>query len=1122
MKALDLDKAMQEIGCRVAVFRSHAFYSETLNPLHMEKTFTNSLRRARFFWYIMMLATTAVHAQGQRQISGTVHDNEGGALVGVNITLKGTTQGTITDAAGNFALSIPEGDVTLTFSYIGYTTQDVVVGNLTHLAVDMQPDVKQLQDVVVIGYGEQDRRALTSSVGSVRHENIENLKVPTFENLLKGQVAGVQLSNVTGQPGAGVYIRVRGTGSINAQNSPLYVVDGYPIEPLPYNNQVTLLSFINPSDIESMTVLKDASASAIYGSRGSNGVVIVTTKSGKKGQTQVEVNSYYGFQRMPKRGRFNVMNAEQWATFRIDALEDDMRRFNVLGANDHLSGINDPRIQDYATASGGTVGGITNTYGNYFGVTGPGTRWVDYIYHENAPTQQYNVTVRSGTAKSRLMASMDYYSIDGIIRGSDYQRGSLRVNADVDVTDKLSLGLRINPTYNVRNLGGSIEGFPDGNVYANALAASPITPAFQPDGTPTFTLGVSPENFFYSNPMNLLKYNVNKRADFTALANAFLSYKIIDGLTFKTSGGTHLDYSRTRNVYPYALIGYPVGVFNPSINNNIDPSFTSVSAGMDQISNWLWENTLTYNKIFGDHSIEVLAGHSAQQQTRYLLSGSAGRYSDNLGNYSLARANRLQLPGGDLSIGTSEDFDNFVYKLESIFGRIFYSYKSKYDLSVSFRRDGSTRYSSISRWGTFPAFSAGWDIAQENFFRNVAPAFISATKLRASYGITGNNNTGGSFDYIAGLTTANYTFNNAQANGRRQGYADTGLKWEQARTYDIGLDLRFFNDRLSLQTDYYHRETYNLLLLRPIPTITGFGSTVSNIGSILNRGFELTLDGNVLETTNLHWTSNFNISFNHNEVLALTGSGNPIVAGDQFGGQTITKVGQPMGLFYGYQIDGVYKDEEEAAASGLVEGASGTPAHAGTLKVKDINGDGKINGSDYTVIGNPNPKFIYGFTNNVSYKSFDLSVQISGSYGNDVLNSNNEFFRNMDGPFNVYADVANRWRSPDNPGNGIYPTTNYAEWRQYVRLANSNWIVNGSHLKVNNVTLGYRLPVGNGLLKGFKTLRVYTSIQNALLLGSKQLNNPDASLGGGTLTMGYNRGAYPMARVYTFGLNFQF
>lgn len=1072
---------------------------------------------------IGVLLVVQISALAQdRELSGVITSEEGEPLIGVNITVKGTTIGTISDNDGRFKLMVPAGEATVVFSYIGYEPQEVRVTTQTDIRVMLQPDVKQLQSVVVVGYGGQDKRALTSAVGQVTNENIRNLKVPTFENLLKGQVAGVQLSQTTGHPGAGIYIRVRGTGSINAGNEPLYVIDGYPIESLPYDNRVNLLSFLNPSDIESITVLKDASASAIYGSRGSNGVVLITTKSAQKGKTDVEISSYYGFQTYPKRGRFDVMNAEEFATFRRNDLEDAMRLRGNLGANESLSKIDDDRVRTYAGTPGG-YDALVSKYGPYFGVTGPGTDWFDVIYNKNAPLQQHNATLRTGTEKSKLLVSLDYYTIDGIIRGTDYERASLRINGDVNIGKRFTFGFRLNPTYNVRNLGGSVEGFPDLNLIGKMLGASPITPLYQPNGQPTFTIGVSPENFFYPNPLNYLKYFSDKRVDFRTLASSYLEYEIIKGLRFRTNVGTDLNFARRRNVYPYAQVGNPVGVFNPSINNNIDPTFVDVAAGSEQISNWLLENTLTFNKTFGDHSIEALAGHAAQQQTYYSLAATAGRYADDLANYTLTRSDRLQLPGGALSIGVSEGFDSFVYKLESYFGRIFYSYKQRYDLSLSLRTDGSTRFSKDVRWGTFPAVSAGWNFFQEPFIRDNAPTFISDAKIRASYGITGNNNIGSNFAYLPLLATSNYTFNDAQSNGRVIDYADRRLEWEKNRTFDAGLDLRFFQDRLGLQLDYYRRETYDLILARPIPTITGFAGSISNIGNVVNKGIEVTLDGDVLQGSALQWTTNFNISFNRNEVVALNDNNDPIIVGDPFGGRTITRIGQPMALFYGYLTDGVFRTEEEAMASGIAEGASGTPAHAGVLKIRDINGDRKINANDATVIGNPNPDFIFGFTNNLYYRDFDLSVQISGSYGNDVMVSSYEFLRNIDGPFNVLKDVEQRWRSPENPGNGIYPTTNYPEWRQYVRLANDDWIIDGSHIKINNVTLGYTVPVAKiGALKGLKSIRLYTSIQNALLIANKALNNPDASLGASTLLIGFQRGPYPLARVYTFGTTIKF
>ena len=436
---------------------------------------------------------------------------------------------------------------------------------------------------------------------------------------------------------------------------------------------------------------------------------------------------------------------------------------------------------------------------------------------------------------------------------------------------------------------------------------------------------------------------------------------------------------------------------------------------------------------------------------------------------------------------------------------------------ATFRRDGTSRFSPEARWGTFPSVSAGWFISDESFMKSLT--FLDQLKIRGSYGITGNNNIRSSFAYIPGIGTANYVLGNSLANGTYVGFADEGLEWESTRELDLGLDMSVLNNRLSLTADYYKRITYNLLLDRPIPTITGFSSTLTNIGKVQNEGFELAVSSKNIEQANFHWQTSVNISVNRNKVLALSDNSAPIESGDPYQGSTITEVGQPIGLFKGYVVEGVYRDEKEAEA----DHNHNPNAHAGTLIVKDVNNDGQITPDDRTIIGNPWPKFTYGITNRLQYHDFDFSMLINGTVGNKIIISAYETLRNMDGPFNVLEDVKNRWMSPEQPGNGIYPTTNYPDQRAYVRLANSTWIKDGTHLSIDNITLGYTLP--SGILKRIQyvnSARFYLSIQNAWVISKWPMNNPDASLQDGTLNMGWQRDTYPLARMITVGANLSF
>ncbi len=1021
--------------------------------------------------------------QQKKTVTGTVIDELNEPVIGANIMEKGAVNGTVTDIDGKFSLSVPDNAI-LQISYIGYNSKEVPVAGTNTLTIRLTEDTKILDEVIVIGYGTRDKRSLTSSLSNIRNKDIKDLKTSSMEQLIKGQAAGVMVTQSTGHPGAGVTIRVRGTGSINAQNDPLYVVDGMPIEPPGYNANVNILSFLNPNDVESITILKDAASTAIYGSRASNGVVIITTKSGKSGKTTVDFSAYYGIQQIPKQGRYEMMNAEEFARFRIEALQDQAK----------IDGVPfDPNT-------------IPEGYRD---VTGPGTDWYGIITRDVAPTQQYNITVSSGTEKSRLLVSGDYYSVDGIVKNSDYKRGSLRMNADVDIFSFVKLGVRVNPSYNFRNTGGSLEGAPFGSLLGLGLCASPISPAYLSDGSVNPTIGAAPENFLYPNPINVINGVTNSRNDFRLLSSANVDIKIIDGLYFKNVFGIDLNFSQSRMFWP-SWAGTPSLHAVPG-GSTAAPNATGEST-RDEFRSFLIENYFTYNRIFNEtHNIDLMLGHSAQRQDYDYVGATGTKFPDDKIPYVSAA-----IPGStrDGAAGS----DNFKYAIESYLARVNYTYADKYFLHATVRRDGTSRFSKSGRWGTFPSVSVGWNMAGESFMERFK--FVDALKLRASYGITGNINIRQSFGYYPSMINANYYFNNNLAAGKYPGYVDQGLKWEKNKETDLGLDFSILNHRLGMTVDYYNRITYDLLLNRPTPSILGVSSSLTNIGKIENRGWEFSVNSVNVTNPSFEWRTNFNISFNKNKVLALNDNNDPIEYGSLYSGSIVTEIGKPIGMYKGFKINGVYRTEEEAGA----DHNHNPGAHAGTLRIEDVNNDGQITTADRTIIGNPHPKFIYGLSNTVTFKQIDFSLLINGSFGNKIFMSSYEFLRNMDGPFNVLKEVENRWRSPEQPGNGEIPTTNYSDQRQYVRLANSDWVKDGSYLGISNITLGYSLsPQVCKKIKFVKNARFYCTVQNAFMFSRFPLNNPEANVGGGTnLYMGWQQNPYPLARLITFGTNITF
>jgi TonB-linked SusC/RagA family outer membrane protein len=1058
--------------------------------------------------FLMLLLTcgavAAIIAQ-DIQVSGIVRDDAGDPLFGASVVVKGSTVATLTDAEGRFTIRAAAGAV-LQVSFIGYKKEEVAAVAGNSLVVVLQPAAQKLDEVVFVGYGVRDRRALTSSLAKVETETIKDLKVQTMEELLRGQAAGVVVTQTNGTPGAATTIRVRGIGSINASNDPLFVVDGVPIEHPGVTRNFNMLSFLNPSDIESLTILKDAASTAIYGSRASNGVVLITTKQGVAGKTTVTANAMYGLQVLPQRGRFEMLTGKEYAQYQIERWVDDEKAAGRTGDYD----LENPGIAFKAAL------GNKDRFGTvlYFLNSGSeGENWFENMLRV-APTQQYNVSLTTGTDKARLFVSADYLSTDGIIQGSNYSRLSLRVNADAEPYSFLKIGLRVNPSYNMRQ-----QLYEEAEFIHLLNMVNPISPAYLEDGvTLNPSLGDQLKNlgvFQFPNPYAIQEKVTNMRNDLRLLTSLNIDVKILDGLYFKNTIGVDLNFSRSRSWWP-ASAGVSWMWADTGTAERADPMASSAGASRDEFMSYLMENYLSYTKTFADtHNLEVVLGHSAQKQDYNNISASAGLFADEKIPYVSAGIS------GDYRTG-SDGSDMFKYALESYFGRLAYSYADRYFFTASLRRDGSSRFSPAGRWGWFPSVSGGWDLAAEEFLQP-ALSFFNTLKVRASWGITGNINVGSSFAYYPSMYGADYTFNNTLATGRYPSYADQSLTWEKSNEYDFGLDVSILNRRLDVTVDYYNRRTFDLLLNRGTPEILGTGSVLTNIGEIENKGLEITINSRNFDRKDFQWTTGFNITFNRNKVLAMNSFGDPVERGDYYNCSAVTEVGQPVSMFKGWVVLGVYRDDAEAAADAAVN----KDAYAGSLKIKG-NNDGEINLDDREIIGSPHPDFVFGITNTLNWRNLDFSVVMNGTWGNDVVIDQYQFILNLDGPFNVSSLVKDRWRSPEQPGNGLIPTTvDKNNQRQYVRLGNSTWIKDASHLTIGNITLGYSIP--DKVLrhaKVFKNFRVYGTIQNAYTFSGFPLNNPEGTHGEGTngsdLYIGKQYKLYPLARTFIIGANISF
>jgi TonB-dependent starch-binding outer membrane protein SusC len=1036
---------------------------------------------------LAILVCGPLYAQN-RSIAGKITDDTGAELPGVNILLKGTTIGTTSDAKGNYALSIPEANAngTLVFSFIGYLTEEVPLNNRSTINIKMVADIKALGEVVVVGYGTVRKSDLTGSVSSIKSEDIKAMPVVSLEQGLQGRAAGIQVTQASSAPGGGVSVRIRGGNSINGGNEPLYVIDGFPI----YNNNdeaspsggrlggfrtaPNALASINPNDIESIEVLKDASATAIYGSRGANGVVLITTKRGKAGQGKVNFDMYYGLQQAEKK--IDVLNGNEFAQFA-----------NIEAANS-----NQPL---YFTPE--TIAKFNNLADWNNLINGPGMDWQQEIFR-TAPMSNYQLTFSGGSEKVQYAISGNYFNQDGVIKNSNFKRYSLRTNVDAQLTSRFKTGtsLTVSRTLNNQIVDGGM-----GNANAGAVHASlqylPILPVRLNDGfysrREDEPSALNP--FGRVNPVQLIESVTDITTANRILGNVFAEFRIIEGLNFRISIGADID-DRERDYY-----------FKGEGERN------QTSQGIATIGNtssysWINTNMLTYTKTSGDHQLTATGVYELQQRTFQGRSMSNSIFVtdaflfDNIGAGSQV---------GGPSVSSSKN----KWSLASYLGRVNYGFKGKYLATFTARADGSSRFGANNKWAFFPSVALAWRAGDEAFIRNLN--VFSDLKFRASYGQIGNQEIG-PYRSLTRITTQDYSFNRQRVTGLTPtALGNPDLKWETTTQTDIGFDAGFFKDRLSMTLDLYYKKTSDLLFDISLPLNSGFNSTQGNVGNIENKGIELTLGGNVLEGP-VKWRTDLNWSANRSKVLALSSVNQifgPLLTFDYRWKGNMLEVGKPVGVFYGYKTDGIFTSEEQ------IQGSAQPAAKPGDVRYVDVNGDGKLDGSDRTILGDPTPKFIYGWTNTVNFKKFELHFFFQGVYGNSVLNATRRDLYNNVARHNVSRDVLyNSWNT-DNPqgtlpriGGAGYLTTPTAD--EYVDF----FVEDGSFLRLRNVRLGYNIAFNNPV---FKSARVYVAAQNLFTLTRYSGYNPEVNdRGQSTLNQGIDFGAYPLAKTYMLGVNIEF
>nr|WP_295922307.1 TonB-dependent receptor [uncultured Dyadobacter sp.] len=1034
-----------------------------------------------------------------RTVRGVVKDEKGEGLPGVSVVVKGTQRGTSTNIDGTYELAIPDGSATLIFSFVGYVPQEKRIENESVVEITLQTDTKALEEVVVVGYGTQKRADVTAAISSVPMDELRDMPVSNVATALQGKIPGVVVQQNSGSPGATPSIKVRGFGSISAGNAPLIVIDGNIVN-------ASIFANLNPNDIESMDVLKDASSTAIYGSKGSNGVILVTTKQGKSGKPSVNLDVFTGFQQVSKK--LDLINSQQFAEFGKDA-SNNAYLDNVPGAK--ISDPNSARPTDYLRYRypRGEVFDWFNFDDPAKVAALPYTDYQDEIFR-TGKMSSYQLSASGGSDKARYSISGGYLTQDGVIRRSAMDRYTIRANVEVNVLPTLKIGLNINPSYRVQQEVRDAGHWADNAVINAALSVMPMIPIYAADGSYTSqTAFAAPYNYpGITNPVaNITEYN-SQFITTNLLGNTYAELKLFKDFTYRVTGNVNFTGNR-RNAYRTSRM---------PLNQILPPSVSTGTAFSDQGLSWLFNQTLNYSKSLNEmHNFDVLIG---MESTKF-------HYQDSQGTGSSYPNDVVETLNGSASGSTTTAVSQRLENASaSYFARANYNYKGKYLVNVSVRRDGSSIFGSENRWGTFPAGSLGWRISEENFVKSIRA--ISEAKLRVSYGLAGNNAFTNNYPYVATLRSDNYAFNNNLVNGLApSSLANPQLGWERSQQLDAGIDVGLFGNRVFLIVDYYKRITRDLLLSVNVPTLTGFGTAVKNIGKMENKGWEFALNTRNL-TKAFVWNTSLNLSLNRNKVLALGPTGDPIRSASGVGETNITQIGSPIGSFFGFKQIGVFKDKAD------VDSHPHDPTtRPGDVKYEDINKDGKIDANDRTIIGNNQPDFIYGMTNTFTYKGFDLSIAIQGSQGGEILNLSRRFFENLEGNANQLSTVLNRWRSPENPGDGVTPRAN-ARTTGNNNAISTRWVEDGSYLRIQNVSLGYQLPAAWISKARLQQVRIYASAQN-LFTFTKYLNyNPEvsnyesatiATTGTplpGPLAAGVDYGSYPLARTFTVGINLGF
>lgn len=1006
-----------------------------------------------------IIAICPLYALAQGLITGSIKDARNGeALIGATVIVKNEKgKGAVTDVDGKFQLQTKkEVPLTLRVEYVGYRPLEVDVYDFEEpVEITLIDNSNRLNEVVVVGYGTQKRTQLTGSVTTIKADIFENAPVPTLDGALGGQVAGLAVTASSGQPGADSHIRIRGGNSVNASNEPLYVVDGFIYFKDAANSSTGIgaidgsinpLATINPNDIESIEVLKDVSATAIYGSRGANGVIIVTTKKGKIGEGKTNVNYTYTLGVSSIAKKLNLLTASEWAQYQKDYFSNK-------------GGYNDSEIT----------------------ALGKGTDWQDAVLR-NAIQQSHELSINGGTEKNRYAFSANYTTKDGIILNSGFERYNFHINTEWELQKDLHFG--VNVTYGRSKQSGlttseakvfNSSPFSAGitNSFVYALLMPPVVSVYNQDGSYNFG---NPYEYAYfaigdhaANPVYDLKESVAENVNNYLLSNVWTTYKI-GHLTLKASVGLNSE-KLTQNYFSGAYTS--LGLATQGIGGT----------GNRQTDVWQQEYTATYDRDFGHHHIEALGGYTRQTQTSTHSAIRTNHFTnESLKQYNLDDGSEIHTP----QTGISES------KLNSIIARVNYTLLERYNATATFRADNSSRFSAGHRWGYFPSLGISWNVDKENFLRNIRA--IDNLKVRLSGGLVGNQEIS-DYAFTTSYSTGSY---GGSSSYSKQNTANSKLKWESTASYNFGIDLGLWRDRVSIVFDAYYKKTSDLLLIVPMGFSSGVTSQLQNVGNVVNKGVEFAVNGTILQRKNLSWNISANIAYNNNKITDMGSTNNVIQGSDN---QQILRRGEALGSFYGLRFIGIVQNGEDVSALPTVNGQTPEP---GDLKYDDTDHNGRIDGNDRQILGSIQPDIVYGFNTQLTWHDFDFSASFAGSHGNEVYNALGRRLELTNDSYNVLSTVRDSW-TPTRGGN----TLPWAANARPLGYIDSRYVQSASYLKLRNLTIGYRLPrLQNVPVK----IRVYATASNLFTITPYKGYDPEVA-------SGTDSGAYPSSRSFVFGVN---